>query len=195
MKLSLWPFGKSNKSLDPNEVCPGSGSVFEGRFRRTRCSTSNGLERYLPGDFQASIRYFASCPGCKIERAITKGQKRFVKHTRSHEYHLASHKATVAHAETLAENSAKVAAEKKHAKEPRSPSTMASNNKYNPNRRSTGYYPLVILGFCKKCEKEILIIDPKWEKLEGFRESSPTGPGERWYCNCIGDPFSLVDHY
>jgi hypothetical protein len=194
MKLTLWPFTKLEKLPDPNEVCPGSGSVFEGRFRRTRCSTSNGLERYLPGDFQASIRYFALCPGCKIERAITKGQKRFVKHTRSHEYHPASHKATVAWAERQVTSNREYA-EKKHIKEPRSPSTMASDNPYNPDRRSTGYYPLVILGFCKECHKEILIIDPKWDKLEEFRESSPTGPGERWYCNCIGDPFSLVDHY
>lgn len=191
MKLSLWPFAKSYKSPDPNEVCPGSGTVFEGRFRRTRCSTSNGLERYLPGDFQSSIRYFASCPGCKIERAITKGQKRFVRHTRSDQYHMASHKATVDHAETLVE----LGALKKHTKEPRSSSTMAPDEPNNPNRRTKAYYPLVILGFCKECKKEILIIDPKWDKLEEFRESSPTGPGERWYCNCIGDPFSLVDHY
>lgn len=156
-----------------NELCPGSGSVFEGKFRRTRCSTSNGLERHLPGDFQHSIRYFAPCPGCKIERAITKGQKRFVKHTRSDQYHPTAHAATVAYAKSF--------------ERPCEPDE-------EPIKKTGGrHFPLVILGRCKDCDKEIIIIDPNWKKLEEFRESCPAGPGERWYCNCIGDPFSLVE--
>ena len=170
-----------------NEICPGSGSVFEGKFRRTRCSTSNGLERHLPGDFQHSIRYFAPCPGCKIERAITKGQKRFVKHTRSDQYHPTAHAATVAYAKSF----------ERPCEPDEEPIKKTRKSPVPPAFRQTkplgvGYFPLVILGRCKNCDKEIIIIDPTWKKLEEFHESSPTGPGERWYCNCIGDPFSLA---
>ena len=169
---------RRNRSMDSREpiieICPGSGSVFHGKYRRTRSSTSNGLERHLPGDFQHSIRYFAPCPGCKIERAITKGEKKFVKHTRSDQYHPTAHPATVAFAKKL--------------KKPPIPDEEPIKNRKSPE----GYYPLVILGRCKECEKEVIIIDPKWKKIEEFHESSPIGPGERWYCNCIGDPFSLA---
>jgi hypothetical protein len=168
-----------------NEICPGSGSVFNGKYRRTRCSTSNGLERHLPGDFQHSIRYFAPCPGCKIERAITKGNKKFVRHTRSDQYHPTAHPATVAYAKTF----------EKPLEFNTPPEGDVRNSpvfqKQPPDTR--GYIPLVVIGRCTSCDKEIIIIDPMWEKLEEFRESSPTGPGERWYCNCIGDPFSLVE--
>jgi hypothetical protein len=83
----LWPFKKWSTPEQMNQECPGSGSLWEGKYRRTRCSTSNGLECHLPGGYQASLRYFACCPECKIERAITKGKRLFVKHTRSPDYH------------------------------------------------------------------------------------------------------------
>ena len=183
MKLSIkkwfsrkWSEGSRKSS---NEICPGSGSVFIGKYRRTRCSTSNGLERHLPGDFQHSIRYFALCPGCKIERAITKGQKKFVKHTRSDQYHPTAHPATIATALSF---------NKPPERDVRNSPVF---QKKPPDTR--GYFPLAVIGRCTNCDKEVIIIDPEWEKLAEFRLSSPAGPGERWYCNCVGDPFSLVE--
>jgi len=84
---NLWPFKKRLTPEQTNRECPGSGSLWDGKYRRIRCSTSNGLERHLPGDYQTSLRYFAYCPHCKLERAITKGKRLFVKHTTSPDYH------------------------------------------------------------------------------------------------------------
>ena len=75
------------QALRAAEICNGTDLLWEGKFRETYCSTSNGLERHLPGEYQSAVRYFAKCPECNIERAISKVKRRFLKHTRSGNYH------------------------------------------------------------------------------------------------------------
>jgi hypothetical protein len=82
------------------DICKGTDLLWEGTFRETYCSTSNGLERHLPGEYQSAVRYFAKCPECNIERAISKVKRRFLKHTRSGNY-LKQHYSMVKYASLL----------------------------------------------------------------------------------------------
>jgi hypothetical protein len=186
--MRFWLFSKKHSWTQEqlNQECPGSGSLWEGKFRRTRCSTSNGLVRHLPGDYQTSLRYFAYCPECKTERAITKGKKLFVKHTRSPEYHY-SHQHLERFARTLEDRRVSRSVQRPKPLDTRT--TEADLLKYEEDaerRRAQSQkeweanwkrHGAVI----HKCGKPILKSVKGGEELEPIPGNLGVG---RWYCTC-----------
>mgnify|MGYP001062141214 CR=1 FL=1 len=197
-KVVSWrPFSKKQR-LTPdmaqlNQECPGSGSVWKGKFRRTRCSTSNGLERHLPGNYQESVRYFANCPICGVERAITKGKRLFVKHTRSTDYHY-SHQHLYNLALRLASKkkgyqAAKVLEDRSHAVkegESRSRVSLPPTNGW-PVDPKTKREMHSICG--KPLPRSLEELAEMKRSYEGYCSKVGVEPsGDRYYCTCGGDP-------
>ena len=188
--MRFWPFSKKQWSTreDLDHECPGTGSLWEGKYRRTRCSTSNGLERHLPGDYQTSLRYFAPCPECKIERAITKGKRLFVKHTRSPDYHY-SHQQIQRYALSLDERRAPRSVQRPKPLDTRMTAADLSKYEEDAERRRAqsqkeweGKTNWKAHGaVIDKCGKPIL------KSVKGGEELEPI-PGNlgvaRWYCTC-----------
>lgn len=195
-KLVSWrPFSKKQR-LTPeqiNQECPGSGSVWKGKYRRTRCSTSNGIERHLPGDYQGSLRYFADCPICGVERAITKGKRLFVKHTRSSEYHY-SHKHLYELAQQMetrmeGHRAAKVLEDRNRAAKVREIRGQALRDPATP-------WPVdpktkrEMHSICGKPLPRSLeeLAEMKRSYLGYMAEAGVEPSEDRYYCTCGGDP-------
>jgi hypothetical protein len=191
-KLVSWrPFSKKQR-LTPEQMdqeCPGSGSAWKGKYRRTRCSTSNGLERHLPGDYQTSLRYFADCPICGVERAITKGKRLFVKHTRSPDYHY-SNKHIYNHALEMASRrkgyrAAQVREDR--TKVVKVPGALPGPFTPWPVDPKTKREMHSICG--KPLPRSLEELAEMKRSYEGYMTEAGVEPSEnRYYCTCGGDP-------
>jgi len=172
----LWPFKKRLTLEHTNQFCPGSGSLWEGKYRRVRCSTSNGLERHLPGDYQTSLRYFAKCPHCKFERAISKSKKLFVKHTWANTYH-ASHYQLQRTRQSLEDRRALTPSNRGGVpKNPPRPESLPPRSRPgNPKNRENH----------SVCGKPLPRSIEELARFKASPRSTIEAPGgDRWYCTC-----------